>query len=289
MLISLLDSFDRPLPNLQFQKILFLYCQELRDPRAYEFVPYRFGAFSFTSYADRRKLIRQGLLVDQDQKWQLTPDGKRAATGSRQPDVSRFADRYRTVSEDLLVSESYRRYPYYATRSEVVGNVLRGDQVALDQIEAARTRPIPGTLLTIGYEARSLEGYLNLLLQAGVSILCDVRQNAVSRKYGFAQSTLSNACTGIGLRYEHLPELGISAERRKALRHKADYRRLFREYTSHDLPRQLPTLATLVHWIRSDESVALTCFERNPSDCHRSKVAEELHRQARMPRPTRHL
>jgi len=42
-------------------------------------VPYRFGAFSFTSYADCRKLVERGLLTDEDKRWRLTEDGVRRA------------------------------------------------------------------------------------------------------------------------------------------------------------------------------------------------------------------
>jgi hypothetical protein len=70
-LLGLLDALGGRVSNLDFQKLLFLYCQE--DAVApYEFVPYKFGAFSFTSYADRRKLLERGLLVDEEQVWALT-------------------------------------------------------------------------------------------------------------------------------------------------------------------------------------------------------------------------
>ena len=289
LLIGLLDSFDYPLSNLQFQKLLFLYCQESVSPSPYEFVPYRFGAFSFTSYADRRKLTDHGLLVDEESTWQLTPSGRRSALSFRHATIASFVDRHRTLRGDALVAEAYRRFPYYAIRSEIAEKALRGDKTTLRRIDAARPQPTPSTLLTIGYEARSLEGYLNVLLQAGVTLLCDVRRNAVSRKYGFSKSTLGNACATIGIRYEHLPELGISAERRRMLRGRTDYRRLFREYEQHYLPRQLEALATTIQWIQSGECVALTCYERDAEDCHRSRAAVEIDRQICMRPPVRHL
>jgi hypothetical protein len=57
LLLGLLEALGGKAARLDFQKLLFLYCQEGRATGAYEFVPYRFGAFSFTSYADRRKLV----------------------------------------------------------------------------------------------------------------------------------------------------------------------------------------------------------------------------------------
>jgi len=73
-----------------------------------------------------------------------------------------------------------------------------------------------------------------------VTILCDVRRNALSRKYGFSKKTLGNACQNLGIRYEHLPELGIASARRKELHTQADYDRLFSAYEEDTLKHQQP-------------------------------------------------
>jgi uncharacterized protein (DUF488 family) len=73
-----------------------------------------------------------------------------------------------------------------------------------ERVDAARPRQKRPGLLTIGYEGKSLETYLNQLIKAGVTLLCDVRRNAVSRKYGFSKSTLSEARMRVGIDYEHL-------------------------------------------------------------------------------------
>ncbi|HCN79054.1 MAG TPA: hypothetical protein DIT13_17960, partial [Verrucomicrobiales bacterium] len=46
-------------------------------------MPYQFGGFSFTSYADKRKLITTGLLVDDANQWELTAEGRKAVAGER--------------------------------------------------------------------------------------------------------------------------------------------------------------------------------------------------------------
>ena len=280
LLIGLLESLDSSIANLDFQKLLFLYCQESDNNSLYEFVPYRLGAFSFTSYADRRKLVERGLLVDEDSIWQLTANGRRIAKESPDESVASFAYRHRTLRGDALVAETYRRFPYYAIRSEIADKVLRTDRVTLRRINAAQPKTKWGTLFTIGYERRSLESYLNLLLQSGVTLLCDVRRNAVSRKYGFSKSTLANACRRVDIRYEHLPELGIGTDRRRVLGSMADYRRMLKEYEQHVLPQQFDAIATIRRWIQSGACVALTCYERDSEYCHRGRVAREIERRA---------
>jgi hypothetical protein len=278
LLLALLNNLGGKVSNLDFQKLLFLYCQEVGDLAPFEFVPYKFGAFSFTSYADRRKLVGLELLSVSDNHWELTEAGRKTISVSRDTNdrISEVARRYRNVRGDDLVAETYRRYPYYAVRSEIADRVLKGDTSALGRIKSARPKPKHASIATLGYEGRTLEGYLNILLQAGINLLCDVRNNPISRKYGFSKGALSSACKNIGICYEHLPELGIVSERRKDLDEQEDYDRLFRKYERDDLPKQGPSLEKIRGWVNSGSVVALTCFERMPHQCHRHCVSDAL-------------
>jgi len=280
-MLALLYELGGRASNLDFQKLLFLYCQESSVDPPYEFVPYKFGAFSFTSYADRRKLVERGLLVNDEDYWQLTDDGKKAVgrTPAAILQLSAFTRRYKALSGDALVVESYRRLPYYATRSEIARILLRDDIAALQRIEAARPAPKTDLIYTIGYEGRTIENYLNELLGSGVTLLCDVRRNPISRKYGFSKGTLSKGCEGVGIRYEHIPHLGIASERRQRLETQADYDALFSDYEREILPRQGPSLMKIWKWVRSGERVALTCYERLAHQCHRHCIAEALERK----------
>jgi uncharacterized protein (DUF488 family) len=277
-LLELLNSLGGQVGNLDFQKLLFLRCQQEGASAAYEFVPYMYGAFSFTSYADRRKLAERGLLHDDSQHWELTPKGRSAATSARSlsSQLETFAREYRDLRGDDLVAETYRRFPYYATKSTIVKQVLDGDKAALHKIEAARHDAQAPGIATIGYEGHTLERYLNQLIKHGVTILCDVRRNAISRKYGFSKSTLSKACEGVSLRYEHLPELGIASEKRQSLDSQADYDALFKEYELCHLPNQSDSLGSIRAWVRGGGRVALTCYEHLPEQCHRRCVAEAM-------------
>lgn len=277
-LLALVDALGGEVGNLDFQKLLFLYCCEAEGTPAYEFVPYKYGGFSFTSYADKRRLIEHGLLANEELAWKLTAAGKRVASlvPLEKLRISQFAKRHASLRGDVLVAEAYRRHPYFAIRSEMAERVLAGDELALKAINAARPAArLPG-LCTIGYEGRTLENYLNSLIQDGVTVLCDVRRNPLSRKYGFSKGTLSNACEGVGIRYEHLPELGIASEERRELHTQEDYDALFAVYERENLPKQSKALEKIRTWTEAGERVALTCFEKRPNQCHRHCVAEAL-------------
>lgn len=283
LLLGLLGAIGGDASNRDFQKLLFLYCKGLSSHRTtetpqgrYDFVPYHYGAFSFTSYADRRRLVDWGLLADDDRNWVLTEVGRNIARDSENSSIRSFASRYRNLRGDALIADTYRRYPYYAIRSEIAEQVLQDDRRTLDRIESIRPKTTPSQLFTIGYEGRTLESYLNLLIREGVTLLCDVRRNAISRKYGFSKTTLKRACTGVGLRYEHLPELGIESRRRRGLKTEADFKDLFEAYKQTILPDQGDALGRIRDWLQSGESVALTCFELEAGKCHRHCVANAL-------------
>lgn len=282
LLLTLLDALGQTRSSTDFQKLLFLYTKEREETPSYEFVPYRFGGFSYTSYADKRRLIAAGLLENDENHWKLTSAGIAAAR--QQPyavhGVTKFADHRSDLHGDDLIADVYRRHPYYATRSEIVERVL---PVPADRalVKAACPRSLGPGLVTVGYEGKSLERYLNLLLRGSVSLLCDVRRNPLSRKFGFSKGTLSKTCEGLGIRYEHLPDLGITSDKRRKLETQADYDALFDRYERESLPRQDGALETIRGWIERDgHRVALTCYEEKPSMCHRHCVAEALERLA---------
>ncbi|MCK6590984.1 MAG: DUF488 domain-containing protein [Polyangiaceae bacterium] len=288
-LLQLLDALGGTSGMLDFQKLLFLYCQEASTGEApYDFVPYKFGAFSFTSYADRRKLIERGLLEDED-GWQITAEGRKIIGRTMDMQLAAFAKRHRGLHGDALVADTYRRFPFFATRSEIAERVLKGDDAALARIKAVRAKATGPALSTIGYEGHTLESYLTILLKSGVTLLCDVRRNPISRKYGFSKNTLARGCEGIGIRYEHLPELGIASEQRQSLDTQADYDALFADYERTWLPKQGAALKKIEGWIDAGERVTLTCYEHQPNQCHRHCVAEALEVKAGKDFTAKHL
>ena len=288
-LLRLLDVLGGTSGMLDFQKLLFLYGQEEAVGESfYDFVPYKFGAFSFTSYADRRKLIERGLLADDD-AWRITDEGRKVVNGTVGMKLAAFAKRHRNLHGNALVAHTYRQFPFFATRSEIAERVLKGDDDALARIEAVRAEATGVALSTIGYEGHSLESYLTLLLKNGVTLLCDVRRNPISRKYGFSKNTLARGCEGVGICYEHLPELGIASEQRQSLDTQADYDALFADYERTWLPKQGAALKKIQGWMDAGDRVTLTCYEHQPNQCHRHCVAEALEGKASKDLTVKHL
>jgi uncharacterized protein (DUF488 family) len=153
----------------------------------------------------------------------------------------------------------------------------------LEKVSYSRKSVIFGatstSIFTIGYEGKSLEEYLETLSNAGITLLCDVRRNPISRKPGFSKGALSNACLANGIKYQHLPDLGINSDKRKNLKTQRDYDLLFKMYEKFELPKRDMTLRIIEEWIKDGEKVALTCFEHHPEQCHRHCVAEALEKR----------
>lgn len=107
-------------------------------------------------------------------------------------------------------------------------------------------------------------------------MLCDVRKNAYSQKFGFSKSQLAKACDGAGIRYEHIPNLGIVSEKRQDLKSQSDYNTLFDDYESTTLVGARNELNHLFMLLQNEKRIALTCFEHDPLQCHRSRIAKKL-------------
>ncbi len=272
VLLALLEALGGEAALTDFQKLLFLFTREETAP-SYDFVPYKFGCFSFTSYADKRKLAERGLLADDEKNWRLARETEEADT-DLQRRARGFVLRHPQRGRDL-VRLVYERHPQTAWRSEIADKVITDEKV-MARIQSAQPPQKKAGLVTIGYEGRSLETYLNSLLGDRVTMLCDVRRNPLSRKYGFSKGTLSLSCEHLDIGYMHLPELGIASDRRRELNTQADYDELFEDYVARDLPKQGRPVEQITQMIRDGGRVALTCYELQPQQCHRHCVAEAV-------------
>jgi uncharacterized protein (DUF488 family) len=147
------------------------------------------------------------------------------------------------------------------------------------------------TLRTIGVYGFGRESFLAALSGAGVDLLLDVRQRRGVRgsEYAWANAQrLQAALEEAGIGYTHLKELAPTTEMRQ-LQYSEDERRgegkrsrtvlapaYVEAYTDEVLNGV--DLAPIVKWIGNSQP-ALLCVERDPEACHRSLVAERLHKQ----------
>lgn len=273
--MALLKEFGGELNSTQFQKYLFLATRK-QDVKSFDFVPYYYGCFSFQANQDILTMAKQGLLSEEESKICLMDKGDyfQELTIFDQVIVRETKDRFGCMSLNDLIRYTYVNYPFYATRSLIAKDILTPEELTV--IDKQRRHFDEPKLFSIGYEGKSLESYLKSLMINDIRVLCDVRKNAYSQKYGFSGCQLEKACKGVGIKYVHIPELGIESYMRKSLSTQEDYDELFDYYEKHTLPKNWSYLLKVQGIIEQERRVALTCFEQNPKQCHRTRVARAL-------------
>jgi|WetSurMetagenome_2_1015567.scaffolds.fasta_scaffold00594_5 uncharacterized protein (DUF488 family) len=275
LLLALLQTAGGRMEKLRLQKLLFLICVKLSKP-TYHFVPYKFGCFSFQATADLHAMRKNNLIKELEKEWHLIDDGDFAVTLSEEDSkvMQDVTAAFGAMLTDDLIRYTYIHFPYYALNSTIVQKYLNQEQISA--IAHTVSHDDTRTLFTIGYEGKSVEQFLNVLLKTNIKTLCDVRKNAYSMKYGFSKSTLANACEAVGIKYLHTPAFGIESAERKKLETEADYKALFSEYRNGVLARTTAEQKEILYIVYKDKRMALMCFEAVYSMCHRSYLANSI-------------
>jgi len=281
-LLAIFELFGKQLSARMVQKILFLSTRGKDATKVYDFVPFKYGSYSFQANKDLENLCSNGYLrlisINGHTGYEHIYDGLLLQ------DLDIFdrkrlcdtRDALKDKTENEIIKFVYENYPFYAINSSIADDIL--DKQALEKIRntKAKLHKEEAELFTIGYESLSLEAYLVKLLLKDVHVLCDVRKNAYSQKFGFSKAALRNGCEGVGINYIHISELGIESNKRQHLVTQEDYNLLFDEYEKTVLVQNADFLNIIIDELYENHRVALTCFEKNPLQCHRSRVAKAV-------------
>lgn len=126
-------------------------------------------------------------------------------------------------------------------------------------------------LFSVGYEERSVEELVALLVEHEIAVLVDVRMHAISRKRGFSKQALSEALSGVGIRYEHERSLGNPRDNREAFRRGEASAR--DRYLAHLRSEGQEGFKHLISLARASR-VAVLCYERSHDSCHRACILD---------------
>ena len=274
IVLATLLAANRPVSKTELVKWIFLMNKETglgKQPGFYEFLPYKYGPFSFQLFRDLTDLERSGYVAVCDDHIDLGLEDEarekvtelsvlvRAATNA-------IVEKYGHLGVSELIDGVYEKYRWYAVLSERV----EATKYRLPQIPTA----LPA-VYTVGYEGHSIDGFFDKLLIAGIKRIIDVRYNPMSRKYGFSKKTLENVSAGLGLRYEHFGNLGIHPSFRAELESAQDYQELLSWYDSTVLEDERNCVEFVAKSMTETPS-ALLCYEKDAAYCHRSRVGQRL-------------
>lgn len=263
VLLEVLRRAGRPLGRTQLMKLLFLLRKEQGIDNYisfYDFVPYKYGPFSFVVYRDLDYLEAQGLVETAKERVACTSGGLKGeglpATLALM--VEATVSKYARLPLVRLVDYVYTTYPWYASRSEAAARA--------GKLPVARTAR---AVYTIGYEGMSIDEFLAVLLRKGIRRIIDTRNSSLSRKYGFSAETLQRRCEEFGVEYRRLPELGIPS----SVRHQGTGEQSLWGYYRRTVISKSDSALALVSSACLESPSALLCFESNPQECHRHILA----------------
>jgi len=252
-LISLVACLKDSPSDTDLQKIVFSYCKK-KELNFYDFMPYKFGAFSTLLARDVDYLTDNNFL------------GK-----SELENIAIDEASIETLRGNKLVRKTYKEYPFYAINSGIAHEVLSEYDLSIVAQKRQELADDKQILFSVGYEGKSLESFICDLLLKNIKVLCDIRYNPQSRKAGFSQSTLKKVVEGAGIEYVHIPELGIEPKLRISLESESDYVDLFVEYRKTFSNRE-SAIKRLCDIVINRNRIAIMCLEKDPAFCHRNIV-----------------
>lgn len=259
-----LRQHGKSISKTYLDKFLFILGKESeigRVTKFYDFYPHLYGPYSSQFYLDLADLQSRAFL-DADLT-PLIPNEKieemvdRKISSNIEATIERIADKN-------IVDYVYSRYPEYTSRSVIIPH---------------KTNDLKPGLFSIGYEGHNIDSFLNVLIQNNIEAVADLRYNPFSMNLAFTKSRLAHYLKGVGITYEHIPELGIDGKYRKSLKDDADYTQLFKFYSEEILPKQQEKVSYLAGRGRKNR-VAMLCFEHDKDHCHRGIVSGELEKDS---------
>jgi uncharacterized protein (DUF488 family) len=234
----------------------------------YHFFPYHYGPFSNVCYTDISGLQKEGYIIENEKRFELTEKGRIALKGIDPKailKINRVVKKFNSNKE--IMEYVYRKFPDYTIRSKILP-------------PQRETKHEPG-LFTIGYEGRDIDLFLDVLIQNDIDILVDVRKNPFSMKFNFTKNSLKSYIENSEIQYIHIPELGIEGEKRKDLLTLKDYEKLFEDYEKTTIKENSELLNKIVKLSQSHR-VALMCFEADVNMCHRGVIARNISQKENM-------
>lgn len=275
IVLSFIRNANKSVSRFQLMKWLFLFSRQHKLTKFnhfYKFVPYKYGPFSFTLNHELEKLINTRYIsVDTKNRMSLSGEvGVPAIDGELELEISIFLRKYATLTNKELTKKVYKTYPWFTV------NALN-PKLRLQKLPTAKN-----AIYTIGYERLLVDELFDILLNKGIGTFIDIRNNPISRRYGFHKSTLSKICNNLNIEYRHFPELGIPLTLRTPLNTKEDYRKLFGKYKKNVLAKENKVVEEVTSLIETKPSV-LACMEADLHLCHRMPLGKIIAEKTELP------
>jgi uncharacterized protein (DUF488 family) len=287
ILLALIEVFGGNLKSTDCEKLLFNFCQQT-GKNHYDFFPYHFGPFSFLSYYDKRRMIELGLLKSsKDFQLNTRHSYLNDLAPADRAALLKFKSNIGDLRGEALVKKTYREFPQFSARSKIAERHFSQDEIK--RLKFAWNMDTKPAVFSIGYEGLTIDAFLNKLIANNITTVVDVRNNPQSMKYGFSKKSFKTYIENAGMKYIHVPELGIPSSMRKGLGESVSHKALFKAYETKLLPDHKAEVSQLIDLTKQNERIALVCFEADHHFCHRHTLIEHLQKNKNFKRAVIHL
>ena len=118
--------------------------------------------------------------------------------------------------------------------------------------------------------------YVRTLRHAGVGIVVDVRETPWSYKRSFCKGALSLELANAGIDYIHVRSAGNPKENRRTASTSEECLRRYRRHLRSNPEAVADLFEVISGATKQNKSVCLTCFEKEPHECHRSVLTSAI-------------
>jgi len=260
LLLNLLIGLDsNKQSRLKIIKISFLLAQKIKF---YDFVPYKYGPYSFEMDKDLRMFSNNRWIYMDEKSIYINHIAIKhlPIEITHKNEINDIANNFSNMNENNLLDFIYNNYPFYTQNSLLIKEHKKEEQSA----EIA--------IYTIGYQNLTIDLFINTLIEKGIKTVIDVRNKPFSYKYGFNYSWLNKYLPEFKINYRNIPELGIEEKYRKTLSREELWKYYFTLLDNKE--KSLYKLSNLI----TDRPSVLMCYEMNPYDCHRLRLARRLNK-----------
>lgn len=252
-ILSLIQELGNYFTKSTFQQLLYIFCKEYIHSNIYDFIALNSVPHSFQAEKDLQFLLNNGII-----------------SGDFKINVENYPQNFtEKLSNSEKLQLQHLKNDYTGEREWNFKNlIVSKSDIADTDNEMA--------FYTIGYEGMSIDNYINKLLEENVHVLCDVRRNAFSHKYGFSKNEFAKLLSLVGIKYIHIPEFGISPEHKRLRKMGVPSHILLNEYYEQIELTRNKSIEQLLEIYKRYKRVAITCFEAKSTACHRGQVATFL-------------
>ena len=136
IILNLLDRFDGDMTAKRFQKLLFLMTRS-QENKSFDFLPYKYGCYSFQASQDLHTMASQGLIqiIDKPEGSEIVlnymPNEASGLTLMDSAIIDTLRAQYGSLSQDELIKYTYTKYPFYAIRSVMAKDLLSPEEFSM--------------------------------------------------------------------------------------------------------------------------------------------------------------